>query len=212
MEIIWHGYACFELVSGGYTVVLDPYRSGTLAGFPPLDVCADEVLCSHGHDGHGAADAVKLRRSGAPSPFEAETMATDHDVLHGRLRGENLVHILRAEGLKIVHLGDLGCRLTDEQAERIRGCDAIMAPAGGILTIEPYAAYEICVASGARVVLPMHYGGNGLGKRRVRPAGAATVGSGLWTSSRVSSARALCGDMRPTGSSSRPRLRLRWRY
>lgn len=83
MEIIWHGYACFELVSGGYTVVLDPYRSGTLAGFPPLDVCADEVLCSHGHDGHGAADAVKLRRSGAPSPFEAETMATDHDVLHG---------------------------------------------------------------------------------------------------------------------------------
>ena len=67
MEIIWHGYACFELVSGGYTVVLDPYRSGTLAGFPPLDVCADEVLCSHGHDGHGAADAVKLRRSGAPA-------------------------------------------------------------------------------------------------------------------------------------------------
>ena len=101
MEIIWHGYACFELVSGGYTVVLDPYRSGTLAGFPPLDVCADEVLCSHGHDGHGAADAVKLRRSGAPSPFEAETVATDHDVLHGRLRGENLVHILRAEGLKV---------------------------------------------------------------------------------------------------------------
>ena len=26
MEIIWHGYACFSLVSGGYTLLLDPYR------------------------------------------------------------------------------------------------------------------------------------------------------------------------------------------
>ena len=88
---------------------------------------------------------------------------------------------LRAEGLKIVHLGDLGCRLTDEQAERIRGCDAIMAPAGGILTIEPYAAYELCVASGARVVLPMHYGGGGRGNRRLRPVDefASLFGEGL---------------------------------
>ena len=81
-------------------------------------------------------------------------------------------------------LGDVrakGCRLTDEQAERISGCDAIMAPAGGILTIEPYAAYEICVASGARVVLPMHYGGGGRGNRRLRPVDefASLFGEGL---------------------------------
>ena len=65
MEIIWHGYACFSLVSGGYTLLLDPYRPGTLAGFPALDAEADEVLCSHGHDGHGAVSAVRLRRRGA---------------------------------------------------------------------------------------------------------------------------------------------------
>ena len=40
---------------------------------------------------------------------------------------------------------------------------------GGILTIEPYAAYELCRACGARVVIPMHYGGHGLGNRRLRP-------------------------------------------
>ena len=34
MEIIWHGYACFELISGGYSLLLDPFRGGTLAGFP----------------------------------------------------------------------------------------------------------------------------------------------------------------------------------
>ena len=78
MEIIWHGYACFSLVSGGYTLLLDPYRPGTLAGFPPLSAEADEVLCSHGHDGHGAVSAVRLRRGGAASPFAAEGMETYH--------------------------------------------------------------------------------------------------------------------------------------
>ena len=37
MEILWHGYACFEIVSGAYSLVLDPYRAGTNAGFPALD-------------------------------------------------------------------------------------------------------------------------------------------------------------------------------
>ena len=70
MEIVWHGYACFEIVSDAYSLVLDPYRAGTNAGFPALDVEADEVLCSHDHDGHGAAAAVRLRAPGKPSPFE----------------------------------------------------------------------------------------------------------------------------------------------
>ena len=141
MEIIWHGHSCFELVSGGYSLVLDPYYHRELCGYPELRLTADAVLCSHGHYGHGWTEAV---------------------------------------GLKIVHLGDLGCRLTDEQAERIRGCDAIMAPAGGILTIEPYAAYELCVASGARVVLPMHYGGGGRGNRRLRPVDEFARSSAPW--------------------------------
>ena len=168
MEIIWHGHSCFELVSGGFSLVLDPYCHRELCGYPALDLEAEAVLCSHGHYGHGWTEAVSLRH-GAHDPFEVETLDSFHDVMGGRLRGENRIHILKAEGLKLVHLGDLGCRLTPEQLERISGCDAIMAPAGGILTIEPYAAYELCLASGARLVLPMHYGGGGLGNRRLRP-------------------------------------------
>ncbi len=167
MRITWHGYACFEISSGGYTLLLDPYRAGTLAGFPRLDAEADEVLCSHGHDGHGAADAVKLRHGGAVSPFEVETMETAHDVLGGRLRGTNLVRIIYGEGMKIVHLGDLGCRLTPEQAERVSDADALMIPIGGILTIEPYAAFELCRLLTPRLTLPMHYNVGG-GSRRLR--------------------------------------------
>ena len=169
MEIIWHGHSCFELVSGGFSLVLDPYCHRELCGYPELRLEADAVLCSHWHYGHGWTGAVSLRRGGAPDPFEVEVLDSFHDVMGGRLRGEDRIHILRAEGLKVVHLGDLGCRLAPEQLERIAGCDAIMAPAGGILTIEPYAAYELCMAAGARVVLPMHYGGGGLGNRRLHP-------------------------------------------
>ena len=167
MEIIWHGYACFSLVSGGYTLLLDPYRPGTLAGFPPLSAEADEVLCSHGHDGHGAVSAVRLRRGGAASPFAAEGMETYHDVMRGRLRGGNTARIISAEGLRIVHLGDLGCRLTAGQTERISGCDALLIPVGGILTIEPYAAYELVRAARPKLVIPMHYNVGG-GSRRLR--------------------------------------------
>ena len=150
MEIIWHGHACFELRSGGYSLVLDPYCHRELCGYPELSLEADGVLCSHSHYGHAWTEAVRLRRGGAASPFEVETLDTFHDVLGGRLRGEDRIHILRAEGLKLVHLGDLGCRLGDSELARLEGADAAMVPAGGILTIEPYAAYELCRDCGAK--------------------------------------------------------------
>ena len=81
MEIIWHGHSCFELVSGGYSLVLDPYYHRELCGYPELRLTADAVLCSHGHYGHGWTEAVELRRGGAPDPFEVEVLETHHDVL-----------------------------------------------------------------------------------------------------------------------------------
>lgn len=44
MEIIWHGHSCFELVSGGFSLVLDPYCHRELCGYPELDLEADAVL------------------------------------------------------------------------------------------------------------------------------------------------------------------------
>ena len=83
MEIIWHGHSCFELVSGGFSLVLDPYCHRELCGYPELDLEADAVLCSHGHYGHGWTEAVSLRH-GAHDPFEVETLDSFHDVMGGR--------------------------------------------------------------------------------------------------------------------------------
>ena len=163
MEIIWLGHACFALESGGYRVVIDPY---TVETYPPLHTTADKVLCSHGHADHNYVEAVTLRE-GADCPFSVETVATFHDPEGGRLRGSNTMHILRAEGLTVVHCGDLGHDPTPAQLDAIRGCDALLIPVGGFYTIDAAAARRVCDAAKPRVVVPMHYRHDPYGLRPV---------------------------------------------
>lgn len=41
-----------------------------------------------------------------------------------------------AEGLRVVHLGDLGHELSGEQLAPLRGCDTLLIPVGGFYTID----------------------------------------------------------------------------
>ena len=49
--VVWHGHSCFTLSADGYTLALDPYDN-SLDGYAPLQLSANEVLCSHGHHDH----------------------------------------------------------------------------------------------------------------------------------------------------------------
>lgn len=160
MQITWLGHSCFSLESGGYKLVVDPYTD--VPGCGPLQVEADAVFCSHDHFDHNYLPAVTLRQGGE-SPFSVHTLKTWHDDRQGALRGENLVHVFRAEGLTVVHLGDLGELLTDRQAEELAGCDALLLPIGGTYTIDAVQAKEVMEQVKPRVVIPMHYRGPGFG-------------------------------------------------
>ena len=163
MEIIWLGHACFALESGGCRVVLDPY---TLEHYPPLHTNADAVFCSHGHADHNYTQAVTL--SGKPADaFAVETAATFHDEQGGALRGNNLMHILRAEGLTVAHCGDLGHFPTEEQLAAITGADALLIPVGGFFTIDAATAKRVADAARPRVIVPMHYRHGRFGLRQV---------------------------------------------
>ena len=140
MYITWLGHSCFRLESAGYGLVIDPYR--VVAGYPPLRVEANAVYISHHHFDHDCLEAVTLL-PGGENPFTVETFSTFHDDCQGALRGDNTVHIFRAEGMTVVHLGDLGCALTAAQEEKISGCDALMLPVGGTYTIDAAAAAEL---------------------------------------------------------------------
>ena len=75
MKITWLGHSCFIVESQGYQIVLDPYQDGSVPGFAPIRVEADQVLCSHGHFDHSGTECVSLRQ-GAASPFTVETIDT----------------------------------------------------------------------------------------------------------------------------------------
>ena len=94
MYITWLGHSCFRLESAGYGLVIDPYRD--VAGYPPLRVEANAVYISHHHFDHDCLEAVTLL-PGGENPFKVETFSTFHDNCQGALRGDNTVHIFRAE-------------------------------------------------------------------------------------------------------------------
>ena len=155
MRITWHGHSCFTLETAEGSVVLDPYADGSVPGLAPLRLTADAVLCSHEHQDHGAREVVAL--TGQTPAFGVETISTFHDPEGGALRGENTIHIISAEGMRVAHLGDLGCDLTPEQRERLRRVDVLMLPIGGYYTIDAHQARTLATPLFPRIILPMHY-------------------------------------------------------
>lgn len=167
MKLIWHGHSCFTLETGQGTVVFDPYADGSVPGLPPLSLQADLVLCSHEHADHNARDNVHL--SGRTPSLSVERLDTFHDAKQGALRGPNAIHIVSADGLRVAHLGDLGCTLTPEQLEQLQGLDAVLLPVGGYYTIDAVQADAAARKLGARAVVPMHYRGAGFGYDVIAP-------------------------------------------
>lgn len=155
MKLTWNGHSCFTLETEEGSVVLDPYADGKVPGLAPLRLTADLVLCSHEHRDHNAREVVTL--TGKTPTFTVETISTFHDSEQGALRGENTIHIISAEGMRIAHLGDLGCELTAQQEERLRRVDVLMIPVGGYYTIDAHEARTLATPLFPRIIIPMHY-------------------------------------------------------
>lgn len=155
--IQWHGHSCFTVSANQYAIVLDPHEPDSVPGLAPLSLTANQVLCSHTHGDHGCVEAVRITAADGPNPFQISVINTWHDDAQGALRGPNRIHILEAEGLRVAHMGDIGCRLTDSQAELLKNLDAILIPVGGFYTIDASQAKELICRLSPKVVVPMHY-------------------------------------------------------
>lgn len=163
LKIRWMGHACFALTCDDYHLVLDPYGDGTVPGLPPLQVAANEVLCSHAHGDHCGRDRVMMLLNLRHSPFTVTAFPSWHDPEQGTLRGGNTIHLIQCGGLKVAHLGDLGHIPDQETCAALTGLDALMIPVGGYYTIGPEEARALTQRLQPRVVLPMHYRGDGFG-------------------------------------------------
>ena len=156
MIIKYYGHSCFTLESEGYRIAIDPYKA-YVPGYEPLQIEASEVYCSHGHDDHSWVQAVALRCGGGPSPFKVTEIAGFHDDAQGAKRGPNTMRIFEAEGLRVAHLGDIGCMPPEEALEKLKGLDACLVPVGGFYTIDARQAKELMDTLRPRVIIPMHY-------------------------------------------------------
>ena len=156
MKITWLGHSCFKVESKGETVILDPYSDGSVPGLAPVREKADLVLCSHEHGDHNARSCVTLTE-GAADAISVTKLDTWHDEARGAKRGPNTIHILEDGEVRIAHLGDLGCELTENQKEVLKGLDALLIPVGGFYTIDAAQAAKLAKELSPRTVIPMHY-------------------------------------------------------
>ena len=172
MTVQWLGHACFRITHKGYSIVIDPYNSDYTAGYPKLLVKADKVLVSHEHYGHNYREGVIL--SGKPEsecPFSIEVMQVPHEFKLGNWRGFCNAHILKADGMKLVHLADLGTQLTGGEVTRVFGADVLMICAGSCTALPAQYAKQVVDDVMPNVTIPMHYRDGSRGGHRLDTIG-----------------------------------------
>jgi L-ascorbate metabolism protein UlaG (beta-lactamase superfamily) len=179
----WHGQSFFDLeTSKGTKVIFDPHA---IENYGRNQLAADLVLISHFHNDHTMASEVLTNPDKAKiiqglvksdkgkkddwNPVDEQfkdirvrSVGVYHDEQLGMERGKNTVFVLEVDGLRIVHLGDLGHELTDEQIKKIKkggDVDVLLIPVGGIYTLNGADAKKVVDQLKPKMyVVPMHFG------------------------------------------------------
>ncbi|MBS6510664.1 MAG: MBL fold metallo-hydrolase [Clostridiales bacterium] len=163
MKIKWIAHSCFHItLSNGKVLLFDPFAEGI--GYQMPRMAADCVFCSHDHFDHNGTESIEpgFALFHAPGHYETEDLSIEgipcwHDDAQGAKRGSNIIFKVKAEGVTLVHLGDLGHLPSPELAAQLSDVDVLMIPVGGNYTIDAEQAFEICKQLEPNVILPMHY-------------------------------------------------------
>lgn len=163
MDIYFLGHSSFRIVGKDTTLVTDPFDS-SMVGIKYPSVEANIVTISHNHEDHNATGNVSNIHKVINGPGEYEInkisitgISSYHDDKKGAERGKNTIYVIEMDGLRLVHLGDLGHKLSDSEVESLGDVDILMIPVGGIYTIDHRTAAEIVKSIEPRVIIPMHY-------------------------------------------------------
>lgn len=163
MTINWYGQSCFRLETKGTSVLIDPFAKEI--GLRPPRLNDNIFLVTHEHYDHNNVkdvppDSFVIRGPGEyeKSGIYVEGIMSYHDNTQGTQRGLNTIYIIRAEDMRLCHLGDLGQdKLTDEQVEQIGDVDVLFIPVGGKYTIDSKEATEVIKQIEPKIIIPMHY-------------------------------------------------------
>jgi L-ascorbate metabolism protein UlaG (beta-lactamase superfamily) len=163
MDITFLGHSSFRLKGKTASLVTDPFDS-KVVGFPFPKVSADIVTISHNHDDHNKAELVKDVKKVVSGPGEYEInevsiigISSYHDDKKGAKRGKNTIYVIEMDGLRIVHLGDLGHKLSEKFIEKVGSVDVLIIPVGGEYTIDATQAAELVRTIEPKIIIPMHF-------------------------------------------------------
>jgi len=167
MEIKYLGHSAFLIKTKTAKIVTDPYDSEMVGlKFPKTE--ADIITVSHHHKDHnqfknvsGIAGANPLKID-MPGEFEKLGVRifgfqSFHDKTKGSERGENIMFKFEAEGISILHCGDLGIIPEESFLETIGEVDILLVPVGGFYTIDSDEAVSLVKKIEPSIVVPMHY-------------------------------------------------------
>lgn len=169
MIIQYYGHSCFKVTTkpagratDDVVIFFDPFDKET--GLRPPQGQADIIFVSHDHHDHNNVSALKGDSIILDAPGEYAVKGINvvgldsfHDNASGMENGHSTIFIVEAEDLKICHLGDLGCDLSDKQLEEVYGADVLFIPVGGKYTIDGKKAAELVRKIEPIMVIPMHY-------------------------------------------------------
>ena len=154
----------FTLTLGSGKVILtDPY--GSFCRYSRHSLHADVVTISHHHFDHDAMESVLgqppvFDEAGEYRPADGLLITgvqTFHDNHEGTRRGKNVVFVFETEGLRVVHMGDLGHVPGEAQLAAIGKPDILLIPVGGTYTINAQRAFACVELIRPRITVPMHY-------------------------------------------------------
>jgi L-ascorbate metabolism protein UlaG (beta-lactamase superfamily) len=167
LDVTWLGHGCFRLRGRSAAVVTDPYPPAIGLKLARMD--ADLVTVSHDHQNHNFTQVVRDGAYEIHGPGEYEVagvsvigVPTFHDAAKGATHGRNTVYLIEIDDMRVCHLGDLGHKLDDAEAEAIASPDVLLVPVGGRTAMNAAQAAEVVRQLEPRYVVPMHYAIPGL--------------------------------------------------
>jgi len=163
MNIRWLGHASFLLIIGNKKLITDPFDEQS--GYAVFKQEVDIATVSHEHWDHNSVHVL----AGSPrvikgtgffdlGEIKIKGVPSFHDKTRGKERGTNTIYKISAEGIDVVHLGDLGHLLEQEQVNEIGNVDILLLPVGGIFTIDAEEAFKIAKQLDPKIIIPMHFG------------------------------------------------------
>lgn len=163
MDIKYFGHSSFYIRTKEARIITDPFDS-KMVGIKYPKTEADMVTVSHQHQDHNNTSAIGGNPLIIDWPGEFEKMKVRvfgfrsyHDKKQGAERGENTVYKFEAEGISILHCGDLGVVLNDDFLDAVGEVDILMVPTGGFFTIDGSDAVSLVQKIEPSLVIPMHY-------------------------------------------------------